>query len=85
MLEARFHPEGKARAGFVVLGRVVCHSDHVTIEHIDVAPRAVRPFDTSRLHDKLEDLVLSAVADPFGALQKLRSGFWSFVAVPETP
>jgi hypothetical protein len=85
ILEARFHPDGKSRSGFVVVGRVICEGERASIERTDVAPHAVKPFDASHLHEKLEFIVMTAVGDPYRGLQELRSGFWSFVAVAGAP
>jgi hypothetical protein len=82
VLEARFHPATRARGGFVVVGRVVCDQSQTAIEHSDVAPNVVKPFDSERLHTKLEFLVTSVVGDRAQALLALRSRFWSFVETP---
>jgi hypothetical protein len=81
-LEARFHPSSKSRGGFVVVGRVVCSQQRATIEPAEIPPNTVRPFDSARLHQKLEFLVMSVAGDPCRSLLALRSGFWSFVEVP---
>lgn len=81
VLEARFHPDSRAGKGFVVVGRVICDQKRATIVRVEVAPRSVKPFDATKLHEKLDFLVMSAVGDPFRTLQELRSGFWSFVAI----
>jgi hypothetical protein len=81
MLEARFHPASKAVPGFVVVGRVRCGDRGAQIEPAIIPVHAVRPFDASSLHQKLEFLVMSAVRDPARELLALRSGFWSFVEV----
>jgi len=80
-LEARFHPSSKTSDAFVVVGRVVCDQHRATIEPADIAPNAVKPFDSARLHEKLEFLVLSVAGDPCRSLLELRSGFWSFVEI----
>jgi hypothetical protein len=80
-LEARFHPSSKSTDRFVVVGRVVCDQHRATIEPVEVPPNAVRPFDSARLHEKLEFLVMSVAADPCRSLLELRSGFWSFVEI----
>jgi hypothetical protein len=82
VLEARFHPASKSGVGFVVVGRVICDERRASIEHVEVAPHTVKPFDASKLREKLEFLVMSAVGDPFRGLLELRSGFWSFVELP---
>jgi hypothetical protein len=64
---------------FVVVGRVRCDGRRASIERVDVAPSAVKPFDSTRLHEKLEFIVMSVVGDPARGLLELRSGFWSFV------
>ena len=63
----------------VVVGRVRCDGSRATIERVNVAPSAVKPFDAGRLHEKLEFIVMSVVGDPARGLLELRSGFWSFV------
>ena len=80
-LEARFHPSSKSSDVFVVVGRVVCDQRRVTIEEAEIRPSAVKPFDSSRLRDKLEFLVMSVAGDPCQSLLGLRSGFWSFVEI----
>jgi hypothetical protein len=80
-LEARFHPASKAVQGFVVVGRVRCSDRDTQIEPAPIPAQAVKPFDASRLHQKLEFIVMSAVGDPVRELLSLRSGFWSFVEV----
>ena len=82
LLEARFHPKTKARRTFVIVGRVRCDGGGVSIERADVPSDAVKPFDSSRLHEKLEFLVDSVVGDRARALLELQSGFWSFVDLP---
>jgi hypothetical protein len=64
---------------FVVVGRVLCEGRRASIERVDVAASAVKPFDSARLHEKLEFIVMSVVGDPARGLLELRSGFWSFV------
>lgn len=81
ILEARFHPASKAGRGFVIVGRVRCDQQRATIEPAEVRAAAVKPFDSTRLHEKLEFLVASVAGDPFRSLLALRSGFWSFVEV----
>lgn len=81
VLEARFHPSTRARPPFVVVGRVVCEQNRASIEPIEVASSAVSPFDSRRLHEKLEFLVTSVVGDCAQALLALQSGFWSFVEI----
>jgi hypothetical protein len=80
-LEARFHPSSKSGDAFVVVGRVVCDQHRATIEPAEIPPSAVKPFDSARLHDKLEFLVMSVAGDPCRSLLALRSGFWSFVEI----
>ena len=80
-LEARFHPSSKSNNVFVVVGRVVCDQQRATIEAAEIPPRAVKPFDSARLRDKLEFLVMSVAGDPCRSLLALRSGFWSFVEI----
>lgn len=79
VLEARFHPATKAREGFVVVGRVLCDQNQASIEHAEIAPEAVRPFQSARLHARLEFLVESVVSDHLQGLVGLESGYWSFV------
>lgn len=62
-----------------MVGRVICDGSRATIERIDVSPAAVKPFDATRLHDKLEFLVMSVVGDAARGLLQLSSGYWSFV------
>ena len=81
VLEARFHPDSKGRPGFVVVGRVICDQKRAAIVRLDVAPETVKPFDATKLHEKLDFIVMAVVGDPFRALQELRSGFWSFVEI----
>ena len=81
VLEARFHPDSRARHRFVVVGRVICEQNRASIERVEVAPQLVKPFDAGKLHEKLDFLVMSGVGDPFRALTQLRSGFWSFVEI----
>jgi hypothetical protein len=69
----------------VLVGRVLCDGRRATIERVDVAPAAVKPFDASRLHEKLEFIVMSVVGDPARGLLELRSGFWSFVETAARP
>jgi hypothetical protein len=79
VLEARFHPASKSGREFVIVGRVRCEGRRTSIERFEISPTAVKPFDSSRLHEKLEFLVMSVVGDPARGLLELRSGFWSFV------
>ena len=79
VLEARFHPASKSGGAFVVVGLVSCEGRRASITRLAIAPAAVKPFDASRLHDKLEFLVMSVAGDPAPGLLELRSGFWSFV------
>ena len=81
-LEARFHPSSKSSDAFVVVGRIVCDQQRATIEAAGIPPGAVKPFDSARLHEKLEFLVMSVAGDPCRSLLALRSGFWSFVEIP---
>jgi hypothetical protein len=82
LLEARFHPSTKSERGFVVVGRIICDQNRASIQRAEVPPAAVKPFDSAKLHDKLEFLVTSVAGDPFRGLLALRSGFWSFVELP---
>jgi len=82
VLEARFHPATRSHPMSVVVGRVICDGRRARIEPVAVAPAAVKPFDSGRLHEKLEFLVMSVVGDPVRGLLQLRSGFWSFVETP---
>lgn len=82
ILEARFHPASKEGQGFAIVGRVICDQNRASIERAEVPPGSVKPFDSNRLHEKLEFLVTSLAGDPFRGLLALRSGFWSFVEVP---
>jgi hypothetical protein len=85
LLEARFHPASKAGPDVVVVGRVVCEGRRTTIQPVEIPPRAVRPFDASRLLEKLRFLVTSTGPDPFAELLKLRSDFWSFRDISPGP
>jgi hypothetical protein len=78
LLEARFHPGSKAGREVVIVGRVSCEGRRTIIQPAEVPPRAVRPFDASRLVEKLRFLVTSSGPDPAAELLKLRSDFWSF-------
>lgn len=62
-----------------MVGRVVFDENRASIERAEISPAAVRPFDSERLHGKLEFLVTSVVGDRVRALLALQSGFWSFV------
>jgi hypothetical protein len=79
VLEARFYPSTRSNPISVVVGRVICDGRRARIERVEVPPAAVRPFDSARLHEKLEFIVMSVVGDPARGLLQLRSGFWSFV------
>jgi hypothetical protein len=81
VLEARFHPSSKSGRNIVSVGRVICTAGRVTIESVEVPPAAVRPFDASRLREKLAFLVTSFAQDTCVGLLQLRSEFWSFVEV----
>jgi hypothetical protein len=82
ILEARFHPASKSGQGFVIVGRIRCDQQRATIEPTEVRPDAVKPFDATRLHQKLEFLVTSVTGDPFRSLLALKSEYWSFAEVP---
>lgn len=82
ILEARFHPASKSRPGFVIVGRVRCEPHRASIEPADIRADAVKPFDSTRLHQKLEFLVASVAGDPFRSLMALRSEYWSFAEAP---
>jgi hypothetical protein len=82
ILEARFHPSSKTGRSVVSVGRVVCDGDRARIVTASVSPTAVRPFDASRLREKLEFLVMSFPRDVCAGLLQLRSEFWSFVELP---
>jgi hypothetical protein len=81
VLEARFHPSSKSGRNVVSVGRVICTAGRVTIESVEVPPASVRPFDASRLREKLAFLVTSFANDTCVGLLQLRSEFWSFVEV----
>ncbi len=66
-----------------MIGRVVVGEGQTSIERAEVPPAAVRPFDSDRLHAKLEFLVTAMVGDRARALLALQSGFWSFVEKPD--
>jgi hypothetical protein len=68
----------------VLVGRVICDGSRATIERVDVSAAAVRPFDSARLHEKLEFLVMSMVGDPARGLLELASGYWSFVETSDS-
>lgn len=82
LLEARFHPQTKSGRRFVIVGRVRCDQSRVSIEPAPIRPQTVKPFDSDRLHEKLEFLVTSLVGDRARALLELQSGFWSFIELP---
>jgi hypothetical protein len=85
VLEARFHPATRSGDGFVVVGRVIfVDQSRVSIERVEVPRAAVRPFDSERLHEKLDFLVNSMVGDRARALLALQSVFWSFVDTQDT-
>jgi hypothetical protein len=84
ILEARFHPASRSSHEFVVVGRVRCEGRRTSIERLEIAPAAVKPFDASHLHEKLEFLVMAVIGDPARGLLELRSGFWSFVETSGT-
>jgi len=79
VLQARFHPATKSGPTSVVVGRVICDGTRATVEHVEVSPAAVKPFDSTRLHEKLEFLVMSMAGDPARGLLQLPSSYWSFV------
>ena len=66
-----------------MVGRVVFDENRASIERAEISPAAVRPFDSARLHDKLDFLVTSVVGDRVRALLELQSGFWSFAETPQ--
>jgi hypothetical protein len=55
-LAARFHPDSRSHDRFVVVGHVICDPDGARIELADIAARSTKPFDSTRLHDKLASL-----------------------------
>lgn len=65
-----------------MVGRVVFDENGASIERAEIPRAAVRPFDSERLHEKVEFLVASVVGDRARALLALQSGFWSFVETP---
>jgi hypothetical protein len=83
ILEVRFHPRSKSGREAVVVGRVLCEGRAARVEPVSIAPEAVKPFDSLALFCNLQLLVASVVGDPFHELAGLRSGFWSFVEVPD--
>jgi hypothetical protein len=83
VLEARFHARSKSDAMGVVVGRILCDGTRASIEPAPLSAAAVAPFDRVMLLDKLEFLVGSAVGDTFHSLSALKSGYWSFVEVPD--
>ena len=64
VLEARFHPATRSHPMSVVVGRVICDGRRARIEPVAVAPSAVKPFDSARLHEKLEFLASLDSSDP---------------------
>lgn len=62
-----------------MVGRVICDGNRATVERVDVSPGAVKPFDSRRLHEKLEFIVMSVAGDAARGLLQLASGYWSFV------
>jgi hypothetical protein len=81
-LEARFHPRSRSHDGFVVVGHVVCSERGAKIELANIPASSAKPFDSTKLHDKLEFLVMSTAGEPCRSLLSLRSGYWSFVELP---
>jgi len=79
ILQARFHPATKSGPTFVVVGRVICDGNRATVERVEISSAAVKPFDSTRLHEKLEFLVMSMVGDTARSLLQLPTGYWSFV------
>lgn len=67
-----------------MVGRVVLDENRASIERAEVPRTAVRPFDSDRLHEKLEFLVASALGDRARALLGLQSGYWSFVEASDS-
>ncbi len=67
----------------MVVGHVVCDERGVRIEPASIPASATKPFDSGRLHDKLEFLVLSAANFPCRSLLTFQSGYWSFVELSE--
>jgi hypothetical protein len=78
VLEARFHPKSKAGREVVIVGRIICEGARASIEPAEVSPRALKPFDSVRLLEKLRFLLATTADDPFKELPRLRSDFWSF-------
>jgi hypothetical protein len=83
VLQARFHPATKSGPTSVVVGRVICDGTRATVERVDVKAATVKPFDSARLHEKLEFLVMSVVGDAARGLLQLTSGYWSFVEMSD--
>jgi hypothetical protein len=82
-LQARFHPRTRSGTEFVVVGHVVCDERGTRIEPASIPPTATKPFDSGRLHEKLQFLLLSVGSNPCRSLLTFRSGYWSFVELPE--
>ena len=80
VLEARFHPRGRAQSDLVVLGYLVWRSPREQHPIFEPARAAVPEL----VRAKLEYLVETSGPDSFDRLQRLRSDYWSFTPIAVT-
>ena len=81
VLEARFYPERKGNADFIVVGSLIWNERRARGRPL------VQPAPTttsSPLLSKLLYLLNLTKPNSFDQLQSLRSEFWSFIEVKET-
>jgi hypothetical protein len=79
ILEARFHPAGRAGA-FEIVGKIVCRGPWALLE---VAPdfqnRVSASSPRATILTNLRYLTIMSRPRPFETLRTLENGFWSFV------
>jgi hypothetical protein len=80
VLEARFYPERKTKADFIVVGSLVWN-DRRPHDRPQVQPAS--NATSAPLLSKLLYLLNLTTPDSFDQLQSLRSEFWSFVEIGE--
>lgn len=84
VLEARFHPQQKAAGQFIVVGHVVWEADEGR-PVVQPSRALMARSEPATLLSKLQYLVSASGQQAFDRLQLLRSQFWSFVEIPQSP
>jgi hypothetical protein len=84
VLEARFHPQHSGEGEFIVVAHVVWDKE-VDRPSVEPSSSLMASATPATMLAKLQFLVTSSAPETFTRLQTLKSQFWSFVEIPQSP